>query len=151
MERLEDLAVSDPARVKIIKKARVTKLINEGDAVVGVEYVHSGKTASAYGPVILATGGYAADFSEDSLLKKHRPEYYNLPTTNGDHCTGDGHKMAMTIGAAGIDMEKVQVHPTGLVDPNEPEAKVKFLAAEALRGVGGLLLDNEGKRFVDEL
>ena len=38
-----------------------------------------------------------------------------------------------------------------MVDPNEPEAKVKFLAAEALRGVGGLLLDNEGQRFVDEL
>ncbi|KAF8909852.1 Flavocytochrome c [Mucidula mucida] len=151
MERLEDLAVSDPARVKILKKARVTKLIKEGEVVVGVEYTHGGKTLSAYGPVILATGGYAADFSEDSLLKKHRPEYYNLPTTNGDHCTGDGHKMAMNIGAAGIDMEKVQVHPTGLVDPNEPEAKVKFLAAEALRGVGGLLLDNEGKRFVDEL
>ncbi|KAG5221848.1 fumarate reductase [Salix suchowensis] len=42
--------------------------------------------------------------------------------------------MAMAIGANGIDMEKVQVHPTGLVDPKEPEAKVKFLAAEALRG-----------------
>ena len=73
------------------------------------------------------------------------------PTTNGDHCTGDGHKMAMSIGAKGIDMEKVQVHPTGLVDPKEPDAKVKFLAAEALRGVGGLLLDNTGNRFVDEL
>ena len=73
------------------------------------------------------------------------------PTTNGDHCTGDGHKMAMSIGAKGIDMEKVQVHPTGLVDPKEPDAKVKFLAAEALRGVGGLLLDNTGSRFVDEL
>ena len=48
-------------------------------------------------------------------------------------------------------MAKVQVHPTGLVDPKEPEAKVKFLAAEALRGVGGLLLDNEGQRFADEL
>jgi FAD binding domain len=43
------------------------------------------------------------------------------------------------------------VHPTGLVDPNEPDAKVKFLAAEALRGVGGLLLDSEGQRFADEL
>lgn len=51
----------------------------------------------------------------------------------------------------GIDLEKVQVHPTGLVDPNEPNAKVKFLAAEALRGVGGLLLDAEGQRFADEL
>lgn len=43
------------------------------------------------------------------------------------------------------------MHPTGLVDPKEPDAKVKFLAAEALRGVGGLLLDNEGQRFADEL
>ncbi|KAJ7928539.1 Flavocytochrome c [Mycena leptocephala] len=134
MERLEDLAVSNPERVKIIKKARVTKLVkDDSGAVTG--------TVSADGPVILATGGYAADFTEDSLLKKYRPELWDLPTTNGDHCTGDGQKLAMAV----------QVHPTGLVDPNEPEAKVKFLAAEALRGVGGLLLDNTGSRFVDEL
>lgn len=63
----------------------------------------------------------------------------------------DEHGLKMSISASGIDVEKVQVHPTGLVGPNEPEAKVKFLAAEALRGVGGLLLDNEGQRFVDEL
>ncbi|KAJ7209635.1 fumarate reductase [Mycena pura] len=152
MERLEDLAVSNPERVKIIKKARVSKILkDDSGAVVGVEYVHSGKTNTAYGPVVLATGGYAADFTEDSLLKKYRPEYWDLPTTNGEHCTGDGQKLAMAIGAQGIDLEKVQVHPTGLVDPNEPDAKVKFLAAEALRGVGGLLLDNTGSRFVDEL
>lgn len=59
--------------------------------------------------------------------------------------------MAMLVGAKGIDLEKVQVHPTGLVDPKDPQAKVKFLAAEALRGVGGLLIDNTGSRFVDEL
>ena len=59
--------------------------------------------------------------------------------------------MSMAIGAKGIDLDKVQVHPTGLVDPTDPDAKVKFLAAEALRGVGGLLLDNEGQRFCDEL
>ncbi|KAF8578684.1 Flavocytochrome c [Ramaria rubella] len=151
MERLEDLAQSIPDRVKVLKKARVTKLIKENDAVIGVEYEHDGQTKSAHGPVILATGGYAADFTETSLLKKYRPELWDLPTTNGDHCTGDGQKLAMAIGGKGIDLEKVQVHPTGLVDPNEPDAKVKFLAAEALRGVGGLLLDNEGQRFVDEL
>jgi flavocytochrome c len=152
MERLEDLAVSQPDRVKIYKKARVTKLLKENSgSVTGVEYVRNGKTETAYGPVVLATGGYAADFTEDSLLKKHRPEYYDLPTTNGDHCTGDGQKIAMAVGASAVDLEKVQVHPTGLVDPNEPDAKVKFLAAEALRGVGGLLLDNNGDRFVDEL
>jgi len=152
LERIEDLSVSIPDRVKVLKKARVTKIVkDESGVVVGVEYVHGGKTETAYGPVILATGGYAADFTEDSLLKKHRPEYWDLPTTNGDHCTGDGQKLAMGIGASAVDLEKVQVHPTGLVDPNEPDAKVKFLAAEALRGVGGLLLDNTGKRFVDEL
>jgi succinate dehydrogenase/fumarate reductase flavoprotein subunit len=152
MERLEDLAVSDPDRVKILKKARVTKIVkDESGSVVGVEYERAGKTETAYGPVILATGGYAADFTENSLLKKYRPEYWDLPTTNGEHCTGDGQKLALAIGASAIDLEKVQVHPTGLVDPKEPDAKVKFLAAEALRGVGGLLLDNTGSRFVDEL
>ncbi len=48
-------------------------------------------------------------------------------------------------------MDKVQVHPTGLVDPKDPTAKTKFLAAEALRGEGGLLLNSKGKRFCDDL
>ncbi|OCB85175.1 fumarate reductase [Sanghuangporus baumii] len=152
MERLEDLAQSAPERVQIRKKAKVTQLLkDDSGSVVGVEYEADGKKEEAYGPVVLATGGYAADFTNDSLLKKFRPELWDLPTTNGEHCTGDGQKLAMAIGASGIDLEKVQVHPTGLVDPKDPDAKVKFLAAEALRGVGGLLLDNEGKRFVDEL
>ncbi|KAK0550097.1 Osmotic growth protein [Tilletia horrida] len=153
MEKLEDLAESDPDRVKIIRKARVTKLIKENDQVVGVEYTFNGQTSKEYGPVILATGGYAADFdeSESGLLKKYRPELLKLSTTNGDHCTGDGQKMIAAIGGKLIDLEKVQVHPTGLVDPRDPDAKVKFLAAEALRGVGGILLDNEGNRFADEL
>lgn len=152
MERLEDLAQSNPERVQIRKKAKVTRLLkDESGDVIGCEYEADGKKDEAYGPVILATGGYAADFTSDSLLKKYRPELWDLPTTNGEHCTGDGQKLAISVGAAGIDLEKVQVHPTGLVDPNDPNAKVKFLAAEALRGVGGLLLDAEGKRFVDEL
>lgn len=152
MERLEDLSQSIPDRVQIKKKAKVTRLLKDDQgSVTGVEYEFEGKKEEVYGPVILATGGYAADFTSDSLLKKYRPELWDLPTTNGEHCTGDGQKLAMAVGASGIDLEKVQVHPTGLVDPNEPDAKVKFLAAEALRGVGGLLLDNTGKRFVDEL
>merc|ERR1712076_333054 len=47
--------------------------------------------------------------------------------------------------------EWVQVHPTGLVKPDDPDAKIKFLAAEALRGVGGLVLDANGNRFANEL
>ncbi|KAF9318520.1 hypothetical protein BG003_011064 [Podila horticola] len=154
METIEDLSISEPHRVKLIKKARVTNLIKENGAVVGVEYEHHnqpGVKVQAWGPVVLATGGYAADFSSDSLLKKYRPELWDLPTTNGDHTTGDGIKMSLAIGGKTINMEMIQVHPTGLVDPREPDAKVKFLAAEALRGVGGLLLQADGKRFCDEL
>jgi succinate dehydrogenase/fumarate reductase flavoprotein subunit len=59
--------------------------------------------------------------------------------------------MAAAIGASTVDMDAVQVHPTGLVDVNEPDAKVKFLAAEALRGTGALLIDVNGERFCNEL
>merc|ERR1711937_717723 len=81
----------------------------------------------------------------------YRPDLLHLPTTNGEHCTGDGIKMGEKIGAKTIDLEWVQVHPTGLVKPDDPDAKIKFLAAEALRGVGGIILNKEGQRFANEL
>ncbi|EGX89423.1 fumarate reductase Osm1, putative [Cordyceps militaris CM01] len=151
MQRLEELSETEPHRVQIIKKARVTGLNKEGNNILGVNYEFDGQTQTLEGPVVLATGGYAADFGEGSLLKKHRPDTYGLATTNGTHATGDGQKMVMDIGGNGIDMDKVQVHPTGLVDPKDPGSKWKFLAAEALRGEGGLLLNGDGDRFCDEL
>ncbi|KAI0383448.1 Flavocytochrome c [Hypomontagnella monticulosa] len=151
MQRLEELAENEPERVQIIKKARVTGLNKEGNKVTGVVYESDGESTTLDGPVVLATGGYAADFGENSLLKQHRPDTFGLATTNGVHATGDGQKMVMAIGGNGIDMDKVQVHPTGLVDPKDPGSKWKFLAAEALRGEGGLLLNADGDRFCDEL
>jgi flavocytochrome c len=151
MQRFEELAEQEPNRVQLIKKARVTKVHKEGNTVTGCTYELNGEEVSVDGPVILATGGYAADFTEGSILKQWRPDVYGLSTTNGAHATGDGHKMLMSIGANGIDMEKVQVHPTGLVDPKDPGSKWKFLAAEALRGEGGILLNGKGQRFSDEL
>ena len=151
MQRFEELAENEPERVSLVKKAKVTNVNLDGNRATGVTYTFNGEETTLDGPVILATGGYAADFTEDSLLKKHRPDTFDLSTTNGAHATGDGHKMLMKIGANGIDMESVQVHPTGLVDPKDPGAKTKFLAAEALRGEGGLLLNNKGQRFTDEL
>ena len=78
MERLEDLAKSHPDRVQILIKSRVTRLIktDSGD-IVGVEFECNGVKQQAYGPVVLATGGYAADFSEDSILKKVRCVIFN--------------------------------------------------------------------------
>ena len=46
-----------------------------------------------------------------------------------------------------IDLQWVQVHPTGLVKIAAEDEKIKFLAAEALGGVGGLLIDKNGKWF----
>lgn len=151
MQRFEELAENEPDRVTLVKKAKVTNVNLDGNKATGCTYLFNDEEVTVDGPVILATGGYAADFSETSLLKKHRPDTFDLSTTNGAHATGDGHKMLMNIGANGIDMESVQVHPTGLVDPKDPTAKTKFLAAEALRGEGGLLLNNKGQRFTDEL
>ncbi|KAK1837148.1 flavocytochrome c [Podospora conica] len=151
MQRLEELAETEPHRVQIIKKAKVTGLNKDGNTITGVTYESNGESSKLDGPVVLATGGYAADFGEGSLLKQHRPDTYGLATTNGSHATGDGQKMVMAIGGNAIDMDKVQVHPTGLVDPKDPGSKWKFLAAEALRGEGGLLLNADGNRFCDEL
>jgi len=138
-------------RARIITKAEVFKLILNGKAVVGCEYRKGGQVLKEFGPVIFCSGGFGADFGSDSLLAKYRPDLLHLPTTNGEHCTGDAIKMGESIGAKTIDLEWVQVHPTGLVKPDDADAKVKFLAAEALRGVGGLVLDKNGKRFANEL
>eukprot|EP00009_Paramoeba_aestuarina_P008929 CAMPEP_0201507254 /NCGR_PEP_ID=MMETSP0161_2-20130828/965_1 /ASSEMBLY_ACC=CAM_ASM_000251 /TAXON_ID=180227 /ORGANISM="Neoparamoeba aestuarina, Strain SoJaBio B1-5/56/2" /LENGTH=606 /DNA_ID=CAMNT_0047901563 /DNA_START=27 /DNA_END=1847 /DNA_ORIENTATION=- len=151
MEGYEECCKTMPERAKLLNRARVFKLIKEGDEVVGVEYHHNGENKKEYGAVILATGGFGHDFTADGFLAKYKPETLPLSTTNGEHCTGDGLKMGSDAGAELVDMELVQVHPTGLVDPNEPQSKVKFLAAEALRGVGAILLNKTGDRFVDEL
>ncbi len=113
--------------------------------MVGVEYERGGATHTEHGAVIVATGGFAADFSPDGVLASVRPDLLQLPTTNGEHCTGDGIKLAQACRAGTVDMASVQVHPTGLVHPDEPDAKVKWLAAEALRGVGGIMLDARGE------
>merc|ERR1712137_1262418 len=136
---------------RIVTKAKVVELLMDENGVRGCVYQQQGKSFDELGPVILCTGGFGADFTSNSLLATYRPDLIHLPTTNGQHCTGDGIKMGEAIGARTIDLEWVQVHPTGLVKPDEPDAKIKFLAAEALRGVGGLVLDANGKRFCNEL
>jgi flavocytochrome c len=166
MEKLEKIAEEQPETARVITKANVFELVTENGAVVGCKYKKGDETFEERGPVVITTGGFGADFSSDSLLAqvsdewrtldawkdvKNLPALLSLPTTNGDHCTGDGLKMSSAVGGNTCDMEAVQVHPTGMVHPDEPDAKIKFLAAEALRGCGGMLIDGNGKRFVDEL
>jgi hypothetical protein len=59
--------------------------------------------------VLIATGGYASDFTNTSLLKQYRPDLIDLPTTNGAFTTGDGIKLALSVGADVVDMANVQV------------------------------------------
>jgi len=170
VEKLEAIAEADPSRAQIVNKATVTNLLKDSSGVVvGVEYEKGGQKYTERGAVVLATGGYGADFSDDSLLASIQepwrtstptwsdipqsliPPLRSLPTTNGPHCTGDGVKLAIGAGAGVRDLEYVQVHPTGIVDPREPDAKLKWLAAEALRGHGAILLDKDGNRFCNEL
>lgn len=142
---------SNGEKIKILKNAKAINLILENDIVIGVEYENNGQILKAFGSVIICTGGFASDFSEKSLLLKFRPDLVYLPTTSGVHCTGDGIKMALEAGAELVDMEWIQVHPTGLINPSDPDNKNKWLAAESLRGVGGILIDSDGDRFCNEL
>jgi len=134
LEKVENESKGEKA--KIICKAQVTELIFEEGKVIGVKYMHKKKEYHEYGVVVLTTGGFAADFGKDSLLMKYRPDLGSFATTNGPHCTGDGLKMTSKIGGDLVDMEWIQVHPTGLINPKDPNNKVKWLAAEALRGCG---------------
>ncbi|TPX15265.1 uncharacterized protein E0L32_004542 [Thyridium curvatum] len=100
------------------------------------------------GPVVFATGGFAGDAA--GLLATYRPDLAGMPSTN-DARPGMHHLLEAELGAALTDMDAVQVHPTGFVDPASPYAPVKFLAAEMLRGEGGILLNGQGSRFVNEM
>ena len=64
-------------------------------------------------------------------------------TTNGNIKTGDGMALAYRAGVALKDMEFVQYHPTGLPGTG-------ILITEAARGEGGILVNNEGRRYLRE-
>ncbi|HLX45752.1 MAG TPA: fumarate reductase/succinate dehydrogenase flavoprotein subunit [Bryobacteraceae bacterium] len=80
--------------------------------------------------VILATGGIG--------------RAYQI-TSNSWEYTGDGHSLAYHAGAALLDMEFVQFHPTGMVWPPSVRG---ILVTEGVRGEGGVLRNKEGKRFM---
>ena len=156
MEKYEEICASQPDKARLITKAEVKKLLVSSSAadegsVCGVEYVKDKKIFRENGAVIVATGGFGADFTPQGYIKKYRPDLMELPTTNGDWSTGDGIRISEEIGADLVDMEWIQVHPTGLYNPSDAKSKWLFLGAEALRGVGGIILDGNGKRFCNEL
>eukprot|EP00762_Andalucia_godoyi_P003316 ANDGO_06688.mRNA.1 Fumarate reductase len=140
----------EDARVTIMTGSEVVRLlVSETNKVSGVELKDGQKIAAS--AVILTTGGFGGDLSPDAMIWKHAPELRGFATTNGGFARGDGVRMAAQVGAKMQDLDQVQIHPTGYVNPKEPGAPTKFLAPEALRAVGGILLNNNGERFVNEL
>jgi FAD-dependent fumarate reductase len=124
-----------------------TRILKSGDNIEGVEYIdEEGEKKELRGPVIFATGGFAGD--ANGMLKEFRPGLAGFPSTN-EARPGSQHLLTK-IGAQLLDMQEVQVHPTAFVDPEAVFNPVKFLAAEWLRGEGGLLL-HDGKRFINEM
>jgi succinate dehydrogenase/fumarate reductase flavoprotein subunit len=155
MKKFEAMADAEDGTCDLIINAVAKKLIkDQSGRVVGIEYLDAdGELQQAIADgVVLATGGYGAGGAvPGSVLHQIRPDLVHLPTTNGDHSLGDGIQLAMDIGAKTIGLKHVQVHPTGLVNPSDPDNRTKFLAAEALRGEGGIILDNEGNRFCNDI
>ena len=80
--------------------------------------------------VVLATGGIG--------------RAYKI-TSNSWEYTGDGHSLAYHAGAALMDMEFVQFHPTGMIWPPSVRG---ILVTEGVRGEGGVLRNRDGERFM---
>ena len=91
--------------------------------------------------VVLATGGFGANLD---MVASYKPELKGFMTTNAPGIQGQGIAMATAIGAATVDMDQIQIHPT-------VEANTAALITEGLRGDGAILVNANGERFTDEV
>lgn len=133
--------------VHIHVSSPVTKILRNNNGFI--EGIQVNYTENILGnKVILTSGGYGRDIR---FLEEFKKDYLRIPSTNGNFTTGDGIHLAREISAALVHMDQIQIHPTGIIDPSAPQSKNKFLAAEAIRASGAILINQEGKRFVNEL
>ena len=91
--------------------------------------------------VILATGGFGANLD---MVAELVPALKGFMTTNAAGAQGQGIEMAQALGAATVDMDQIQIHPTVQFD-------TAALITEGLRGDGAVLINADGKRFIDEV
>ena len=94
--------------------------------------------------VVIATGGFGANAE---MVEKYKPELKGFATTNAEGAQGQGIEMATAVGAATVDMDQIQIHPTVHIE----EDGNAHLITEGLRGDGAILVNAEGKRFYDEV
>ena len=128
--------------IEVMLNTTATEILMDGGAAVGVvaedaEHIY---TVNA-GAVILASGGFGSNFE---LMCSFNPSLANAVTTNHPGATGDGILMAEAIGAATVDMEQIQLHPTVY-------QATSMLVSEKMRSLGAILVNQEGKRFCNDL
>ena len=134
----------EKAGVKMMLDTTATEILTDANgAAVGVKATGaSGETVTVNAKaVVLATGGFGANLD---MVVKYKPELKGFMTTNAPGIQGQGIEMAEAIGAATVDMDQIQIHPT-------VEANTAALITEGLRGDGAILINAEGKRFIDEV
>ena len=132
------------AGVQILLNTTANEILTDANgAAVGVKATGStGETVTVNAKaVVLTTGGFGANLD---MVVKYKPELKGFMTTNAAGIQGQGIEMAEAIGAATVDMDQIQIHPT-------VEANTAALITEGLRGDGAVLINAEGKRFIDEV
>ena len=128
---LQDYAIHQ--EIDVHMECAVIELLTDGERVVGAfAFDRDRGTFKVFRTkaVVLATGGIG--------------KAYRI-TSNSWEYTGDGHALAYHAGAALIDMEFVQFHPTGMV---WPPSVAGILVTEGVRGEGGVLRNSLGERFM---
>ena len=135
-------AVDADAKVDLRMNTAATELVVTDGKVTGVKVTseHGDYTINAKA-VILASGGFGADLER---VAAYQPSLEGFVTTNSTGITGDGIDMAVAIGAATVDMEQIQIHPSVYT-------ATSALITEGIRGDGAILVNQGGKRFVNEL
>lgn len=134
----------EKAGVKMMLDTTATEILTDANgAAVGVKATGaSGETVTVNAKaVVLTTGGFGANLD---MVVKYKPELKGFMTTNAPGIQGQGIEMAQAIGAATVDMDQIQIHPT-------VEANTAALITEGLRGDGAVLINEEGQRFIDEV
>jgi succinate dehydrogenase / fumarate reductase flavoprotein subunit len=119
--------------IDVHMECAVLTLLKDGERVVGAfgyERERGRFKVFQAKAIVLATGGVG--------------RAYKI-TSNSWEYTGDGHTLAYEAGADLMDMEFVQFHPTGMVWPPSVRG---ILVTEGVRGDGGVLKNNEGRRFM---
>ena len=140
---LMEKACQDRGVEFILNTTADTILTDESGKAVGVSGTDKdGNTVTVNAKaVVLATGGFGANLD---MVASYKPELKGFMTTNAPGIQGQGIAMATAIGAATVDMDQIQIHPT-------VEANTAALITEGLRGDGAILVNANGERFTDEV